>query len=594
MSAVASLRWPVLRRACALSLGALIVASLAAPPAAAQGSGESWRDRLARLARERAEQRAREKVAKDGAGAASGAAASTVAPTGTGASVGGQTVAGPLNAPAAPPGFVAGSRVIFAEDFSRDALGDFPRSLELVSGNMEVAEFRGKRYLRASGPSTFVIPLPETLPDSFTLEFDYMGSGGHSASVYFVDERAYHGGGKSIARWVTHMGGIVSYQGQSSRSEPAVDLRRTLFPVRILARGTSVKMWMGDSRVANATDADLGRTRRITIEVPEANDAPASLIGNIRVAAIEAAAPAPDPRPQPTPAPTPAPATGGEGERSAPTYEAIAAGFADARWMESSRDGFTPREAERSLFALARTPNGGFVLQPGYFVAVVESFAIRIGAHAPLGVSEGGRVGFAYAPLRGPAEDAVGTVLRNVVHHPTLSRADVQRLLWSIAAGARAGDLTAELRQTASRLMPPHQLAALDDARVHPPASGRGVTSVAPTLSAPAAALLQLLATGSADYAAMARIAVPAGAPRATQGVSAIPDGRWSRHPDAYLVRYVPHGIGATRVELWVPPDSPAVAKEFDPATHVAVPADPAWQALVLTARPATAVERAR
>ena len=45
----------------------------------------------------------------------------------------------------------------------------------------------------------------------------------------------------------------------------------------------------------------------------------------------------------------------------------ITTSLPDAKWGDASKDGFTPREAGRSLMTLQRTPNGGFVLQPGYF-----------------------------------------------------------------------------------------------------------------------------------------------------------------------------------------------------------------------------------
>src|SRR4030095_2236925 len=45
----------------------------------------------------------------------------------------------------------------------------------------------------------------------------------------------------------------------------------------------------------------------------------------------------------------------------------ITPSLSDAKWGDASKDGFTPREPERSLMTLQRTPNGGFVLQPGHF-----------------------------------------------------------------------------------------------------------------------------------------------------------------------------------------------------------------------------------
>ena len=64
----------------------------------------------------------------------------------------------------------------------------FPRSLRLKSGNIEIAFVGGKRFLRATSDSgAFEMPLPETLPKRFTLEFDYAASGNSSDRIYFSD-----------------------------------------------------------------------------------------------------------------------------------------------------------------------------------------------------------------------------------------------------------------------------------------------------------------------------------------------------------------------------------------------------------------------
>jgi len=58
------------------------------------------------------------------------------------------TAASPGTAVWANFDFVPGERVLFAEDFTRDRVGNFPKRLELVNGNMEVVEWQSKRWLR--------------------------------------------------------------------------------------------------------------------------------------------------------------------------------------------------------------------------------------------------------------------------------------------------------------------------------------------------------------------------------------------------------------------------------------------------------------
>ena len=71
--------------------------------------------------------------------------------------------------------FVPGERVLWAESFANDRVGNFPQRLELINGNMEVVEWKGARWLRVTSEgesNTFVISLPEKLPQRFTMEFD--------------------------------------------------------------------------------------------------------------------------------------------------------------------------------------------------------------------------------------------------------------------------------------------------------------------------------------------------------------------------------------------------------------------------------------
>ncbi len=43
--------------------------------------------------------------------------------------------------------FIPGERVLWAESFANDRVGNFPQRLELINGNMEVVEWNGGRWL---------------------------------------------------------------------------------------------------------------------------------------------------------------------------------------------------------------------------------------------------------------------------------------------------------------------------------------------------------------------------------------------------------------------------------------------------------------
>lgn len=177
--------------------------------------------------------------------------------------------------------FVPGERILFTEDFARDNVGDFPRRLEFIEGNMEVAEWNGGRWLRGTTwPNKFAIVLPEQLPDRFTLELEIAGGkAGHSAFLYF-DEEPQH---RLHVRYFNDAleGGVYNVSdGRTREKVPA----GSPFMMRVMADGRYVKVYLNGTRVANMPNANLGRSTRIIVEAPSDQDDPV-FIRDIRVAA---------------------------------------------------------------------------------------------------------------------------------------------------------------------------------------------------------------------------------------------------------------------------------------------------------------------
>jgi len=265
----------------------------------------------------------------------------------------------------------------------------------------------------------------------------------------------------------------------------------------------------------------------------------------------------------------------------------ITTSLPDARWAVDSLDNFTPREAKRSLMQLQRTPNGGFVLQPGYYEFHDQSYCLKAGTHGP-----GGGDGYIFAPPRGPAEDAVMTIVRGSVNKPQIDQHDIQVLLWAIIARTKFEDLDSRLKATAAQLLTPRQLAMLNRTAldmVPGPALDAATNSLPPLVKQvfqAEAQLRQMLTQPGTPYDQLERVAVLAGMAPMGAGSREIPSGRWSLHPDGYYVRYLPASYTNTVVQIWVPQGSPAVGKEYDPATHIAVPGNTARQRLIQSGRP--------
>lgn len=233
---------------------------------------------------------------------------------------------------------------------------------------------------------------------------------------------------------------------------------------------------------------------------------------------------------------------------------------------------------------LQRTPNGGFVLQPGYYTLVNQSYCLKAGTHGP-----GGGDGYLFAPPEGPAQEAVMTIVRNSVNRPEIQQQKIQQLLWAIIARAKFEDLHGDLKVTASQLLTPRQLAGLNrnalDVLNGPLSSVVGVPGPVRQIMEAEQRLRQMLTMPGATFAEMERVAVLSGAVPMGPGSREVPSGRWSIHPDGYYVRYIPSGYSTTRTEIWVPQGSPAVGKEYDPAAHVAVPGNTSRQRLIQSGR---------
>ena len=136
---------------------------------------------------------------------------------------------------------------------------------------------------------------------------------------------------------------------------------------------------------------------------------------------------------------------------------AITTTIEDARTEVPFLDGFDPGAAT-PLGLLPRTAEGGFVLvRPGSYVFEAESYCLAPGKHAP-----GGESGYLYAPLKGPWADMVRRALRGRWLHPDVEQQQAQALIWAIVSRASYRDMSPEMQRTASRVLTPDDIRALD------------------------------------------------------------------------------------------------------------------------------------
>ena len=275
-----------------------LAVSLALTPSA---EAQSWKDKLKAKAREKLEQagdKAVDKAMGDGqsspatgeeaaareAAKAAAKPAKSVEAEQAGAPAEPATEAAPAKAGEgawANFDFVPGSRPLVVEDFARDVVGDFPRRFEFKQGALEIVEWKGARWLRATEDSRFYVVLPEILPERFTLEFDAAIPAGGVWVIFGPDEnkRVEFHGGYGEAKIYNAETKIQAFGRYTTKWTPD-QVRK----VRVMADGRYFKVYVDDKRLLNVPNADMQRSNRIQFYTDGQTDKP-SLFANVQVMA---------------------------------------------------------------------------------------------------------------------------------------------------------------------------------------------------------------------------------------------------------------------------------------------------------------------
>lgn len=191
--------------------------------------------------------------------------------------------------------FVPGQRTLFYTDFTDEEVGNFPRRLQFKLGSMEVVELDGKRALKASDVSGFVVPLPEILPQKFTIEIDVINRNSMGAAALTVK---IYGGvlpktdvDRDRTRVVYgHFGWEVS--GGEAKSEawfPSEDAAAAMgqpVSVRVLGDSAYLKLYADGRRLTNVPNANFQRGKGIYVAL-EGRDAESGAVYVTRIRVAE-------------------------------------------------------------------------------------------------------------------------------------------------------------------------------------------------------------------------------------------------------------------------------------------------------------------
>ena len=161
---------------------------------------------------------------------------------------------------------------------------------------MRVVEWNGQGYLRTEDKySRMAVPLPEILPNEFTLEFDlFEGTeGGDGVSIALVEPPRFDFAWSQYYDHnylnVGHRQTAGLWAPQAKQLMVSEDARpsQSVVPIKVMVQGEELRMYVGDRRVAQSSTASLGRSERIYFFLDSLPPASLTYIGNIRIAEIE-------------------------------------------------------------------------------------------------------------------------------------------------------------------------------------------------------------------------------------------------------------------------------------------------------------------
>ncbi|MEJ7559823.1 MAG: hypothetical protein WKF66_16045 [Pedobacter sp.] len=265
---------------------------------------------------------------------------------------------------------------------------------------------------------------------------------------------------------------------------------------------------------------------------------------------------------------------------------AITTNFKDVNREGEMMPDFKSTEKFQPLYLLPKNPAGGYVLCEGYYEITNKSYCLQAGTYGP---SNGD--GYMFAPVLGPKESIVISILKSAEKHAEVTQHDVQILLWTIIARTKFADYAGSVKLTALKLLTTRELTQLEGgalgilpfdlvtkAKAKMPAGLQAVFEAENNIR-------QLVASGNYTYADMEKYAILAGmAPPRTD----VPRGIWTKHPDGYFVRYLPSGYSVTKVQIYVPTAlmSTVSTLVYDAAGDIACPANTGAQRLAQTNEP--------
>ncbi|TXE09058.1 OmpA family protein [Gelidibacter salicanalis] len=179
--------------------------------------------------------------------------------------------------------FIPGNKLIFYDDFEKDAIGDFPAHWE-TGGSGEVVKISGSenKWLSIVRRSGYLPSMEQTLPENYTIEFDLITNGytkdskSSKLAFLFISKKSYAGGsGGTLAdvelllsrngfnvRNVSNFGGEVAVRVANSIDREFPEYLNNTVHISMAVNKKRLRMWVNQEKLVdspNLIQANIGK-----------------------------------------------------------------------------------------------------------------------------------------------------------------------------------------------------------------------------------------------------------------------------------------------------------------------------------------------
>ncbi|HEX6943244.1 MAG TPA: hypothetical protein VF128_09980, partial [Gemmatimonadaceae bacterium] len=169
-----------------------------------------------------------------------------------------------------PTRFTTGGRDIVNMTFGSTPVGELPTGLKLLSGTVDVVDVNGTHMLRASSQAELELPLPQVLPQDFSVEFELIPKQCCNPQDFAIEGTSvgHSNPGSSQITW--HRNRVTVIGGGESFAAEMPDVLANSTPgmptvVTVVMQGTTLKLYTNGRRLYTLTDRKFVRAQKLWI-----------------------------------------------------------------------------------------------------------------------------------------------------------------------------------------------------------------------------------------------------------------------------------------------------------------------------------------